>query len=116
MLSWVYLRFFQKREHGRGDLSETFAFQTFFPKPVASIVGVASAIIFVAFRPVLMSMQGSSGKGVSSGAPSSERPLPQGSADPVDAERRRQRALRALDERISASKAEISAPDNTNAV
>ncbi len=32
-VSWVYLRFYQKRDAGgRGDLSETFAFATFFPE------------------------------------------------------------------------------------
>lgn len=31
--SWTYLRFYQKKDQGsRGDMSETFAFATFFPE------------------------------------------------------------------------------------
>ena len=32
-ISWTYLRFYQKKEQGsRGDMSESFAFATFFPE------------------------------------------------------------------------------------
>lgn len=109
---WLYLRFFQKREQGRGDPSESFAFQTFFPEPVASVVGVVSAVVFAIFKPILAGVQDGSGKAVSGNAPS----LQQSSADPVDAERRRQRALRALDERMSESKPSMGAQDGTEAV
>jgi hypothetical protein len=35
IISWVYLRFYQKKEQGsRGDMSEGFAFATFFPEPI----------------------------------------------------------------------------------
>ena len=34
-VSWVYLRFYQKKEQGgRGDMSESFAFPTFFPESI----------------------------------------------------------------------------------
>lgn len=109
---WLYLRFFQKREHGRGDLSESFAFQTFFPEPVASVVGVLSAVVFVAFKPILMVAQGGNSKDVQGVVP----PLPQSTADPADAERRRQRAQRVVEERMNASKSNIGAPDDADLV
>lgn len=31
---WFYLRHFQVKEEGRGDPSDAFAFQTFFPEPM----------------------------------------------------------------------------------
>jgi hypothetical protein len=36
IVSWVYLRFYQRRRNSdsRGDLSSTFAFGTFFPEPL----------------------------------------------------------------------------------
>lgn len=103
LFGWLYLRFFQKREHMRGDLSESFALQTFFPEPVASVVGVVSAVAFPIFKPILMSAQDGSVKDLT-GIVSS---VHQSSADPVDAERRRQRAQRALDERMGTSKTSI---------
>lgn len=112
VFGWLYLRFFQKREHGRGDLSESFALQTFFPEPAASVVGVISAVAFPIFKPILLSAQGGPGKVASGIAPS----LQQSSADPVDAERRRQRAQRALDERMGASKTSMVVQDSTEAV
>jgi hypothetical protein len=107
VFGWVYLRYFQKREVGHGDLSESFAFQSFFPEPVAPFAGVISAIFFLVCKPVLLSMQGESVKSNPSVPRLLEQHAPHSSADPIDVERRRQRALRALDERISSSKAEI---------
>lgn len=35
LTSWIYLRFYQKKEQdSRGDMSEGFAFATFFPEPI----------------------------------------------------------------------------------
>lgn len=35
LFSWTYLRFYQKKEQGnRGDMSEGFAFATFFPEAI----------------------------------------------------------------------------------
>jgi hypothetical protein len=94
---WLYLRYFQRREGGRGDVRETFAYDGFFPEPIATPVRVAGAILFVLIRPILLSAQnvGSEGKDI----------MPATSAaDTPDAERHRQRALKALDERLSATK------------
>lgn len=112
VFGWLYLRFFQRREHGRGDLSESFALQAFFPEPLASVVGVVSAVVFPIFKPILTSALDGSGKAVLGNAPS----LHQSSADPVDAERRRQRAQRALDERMGTSKTTIGGQDSAQAV
>lgn len=96
--SWLYLRFLQTRNGVRGDLSETFAFATLFPDPIRRVVAIISNISFIVFRPLLMA-------GMSTAATESE-PEPIVSASKgtsMDAERRRQRALKALDERLSAS-------------
>jgi len=38
LTSWIYLRFYQKKEQdSRGDMSEGFAFATFFPEPIQSV-------------------------------------------------------------------------------
>ena len=39
-VAWVYLRFFKLSENGefRGDRSETFAFQYWFPPPIRSVL------------------------------------------------------------------------------
>jgi hypothetical protein len=94
---WLYLRYFQRRGGGRGDVRETFAYDGFFPEPIATPVRVAGAILFVLIRPILLSAQnvGSEEKDI----------MPATSAaDTADAERHRQRALKALDERLSATK------------
>jgi hypothetical protein len=107
---WLYLRFFQRREVGQGDPSDAFAFCTFFPEPIAPFVSVASAVAFAVFRPALVS----GGAKTSASASALEKAaLPVSSADPIDAERRRQRALRALDERLGASKSEASRMDES---
>lgn len=32
LTAWIYLRFYQRRDGGRGDMTESFAFATFFPE------------------------------------------------------------------------------------
>jgi hypothetical protein len=46
-VSWVYLRFFKLSEDGlsRGDRSETFAFQYWFPPPVRYVPAGSRPII-----------------------------------------------------------------------
>lgn len=109
--SWVYLRFFQRHESGLGDPSETFAFQTFFPEQVAPVVAVLSAICFTMAKPILAAVvrpekQPKIALPTSNALPVTKHFPPPQRADPADAERRKQRALRALDERLSGSKSE----------
>jgi hypothetical protein len=97
--AYIYLRFYQRREHGYGDFSDAFAFQTLFPAPVAPAASLLAALTFVVFKPFMFIPRHDSTTG---GAREGEKaPLPVSNADPVDAERRRQRALRLLDERLS---------------
>lgn len=61
ILSWIYLRFFQLHEHhnrvsgaqnrsqSRGDLSDSFAFYTFFPNVLRPIVAVFADILYGLF-------------------------------------------------------------------
>jgi uncharacterized membrane protein YhaH (DUF805 family) len=96
-LGWVYLRYFQRRENGYGDRSDAFSYDAFFPEPIARPVRVVAAVVFIIFRPLLLSAQSvdledKSMSGVAS------------AIDSVDAERHRQRALKALDERLNTAK------------
>lgn len=47
-VSWAYLRFFKLSENGdiRGDRSETFAFQYWFPPPVRPYIAAAGNKVF----------------------------------------------------------------------
>lgn len=95
--SWLYLRYYQSKNGARGDLSEAFAYATMFPEPLRRVVAVVANIGFIIFRPVLMA-----GLSVQ---PESEpvQDVPISKASSVDAERRRQRALKALDERMNST-------------
>ncbi|XP_032231642.2 transmembrane protein 115 [Nematostella vectensis] len=97
-IGWVYLRFYQPRARGvKGDLSEGFAFDNFFPKMVQGPISTLSTIVFN-----IMIKVGICSKPVRTydvGAPSAITiSLP--GMDPADAERRRQKALKALNERL----------------
>ncbi|XP_063606050.1 transmembrane protein 115-like [Penaeus indicus] len=98
-VSWVYLRFYQVHSNGtRGDMADTFAFSCFFPtvlQPPIQVVGnsVYSCLVRLKIcrRPV---------RKYDVGAPSSIAiSLP--GMEPHDAERRRQKALRLLSERLN---------------
>ncbi|KPP66784.1 transmembrane protein 115-like [Scleropages formosus] len=94
---WVYLRFYQKHSRGRGDMSDHFAFASFFPEILQPVVGLVAGLVhglLVKIR-VCRKMV----KRYDVGAPSSITiSLP--GTDPQDAERRRQLALKALNERL----------------
>ncbi|NWJ06513.1 TM115 protein, partial [Crypturellus undulatus] len=95
--SWVYLRFYQRHARGRGDMSEHFAFATFFPEllqpPVALLANAVHGVL------VKLRICRKTVKRYDVGAPSSITiSLP--GTDPQDAERRRQLALKALNERL----------------
>lgn len=99
--SWLYLRYYQRKNVVRGDQSESFGYATMFPEPLRRVVAIFANFGFVMFRPVLMAGQGSQVE------PESAQEAPMSKASSIDAERRRQRALRALDERMnSAAKTE----------
>ncbi|CAB3991222.1 transmembrane 115-like [Paramuricea clavata] len=99
ILGWIYLRFYQQKGKGaKGDLRDGFAFSTFFPEPLQAPVSTVSNLVFnwlikfnICSKPI---------RTYDVGAPSAITiSLP--GMDPADAERRRQKALKALDERMS---------------
>eukprot|EP00075_Anas_platyrhynchos_P033884 XP_027323137.1 transmembrane protein 115 [Anas platyrhynchos] len=95
--SWVYLRFYQRHSRGRGDMSDHFAFATFFPEILQPAVGMAANLVYGLLVKVRLCRK--TVKRYDVGAPSSITiSLP--GTDPQDAERRRQLALKALNERL----------------
>ncbi|NXA45165.1 TM115 protein, partial [Nothocercus julius] len=94
---WVYLRFYQRHGRGRGDMSEHFAFATFFPGVLQPPVALLANAVHGAL--VKLRICRKTVKRYDVGAPSSITiSLP--GTDPQDAERRRQLALKALNERL----------------
>ncbi|NWV26289.1 TM115 protein, partial [Origma solitaria] len=95
--SWVYLRFYQRHSRGRGDMSDHFAFATFFPEILQPVVGLVANLVHSVLVKVRVCRK--TVKRYDVGAPSSITiSLP--GTDPQDAERRRQLALKALNERL----------------
>lgn len=97
LAGWVYLRFYQRHSRGRGDMSDHFAFASFFPEAVQPAVGLLAGLVHAAL--VKLKVCRKMVKRYDVGAPSSITiSLP--GTDPQDAERRRQLALKALNERL----------------
>ncbi|TXT13448.1 hypothetical protein VHUM_00815 [Vanrija humicola] len=98
-VAWIYLRFFKLSENGeyRGDRSETFAFQYWFPPPVRPYIAILCGHVFqlaVRFR-VIQSWDDTHTGGYNV--------LPGPGGARAEAERRRAVALRALDARLASS-------------
>ncbi|KFM06976.1 Transmembrane protein 115, partial [Aptenodytes forsteri] len=84
--SWVYLRFYQRHSRGRGDMSDHFAFATFFPEILQPVVGLVANLVHSILVKVKVCRK--TVKRYDVGAPSSITiSLP--GTDPQDAERRR---------------------------
>ncbi|XP_038266194.1 transmembrane protein 115 [Dermochelys coriacea] len=95
--SWIYLRFYQRHSRGRGDMSDHFAFATFFPEILQPVIGLVANLVHGILVKVKVCRK--TVKRYDVGAPSSITiSLP--GTDPQDAERRRQLALKALNERL----------------
>ncbi|XP_072276481.1 transmembrane protein 115 [Pyxicephalus adspersus] len=105
---WVYLRFYQRHSRGRGDMSDYFSFPSFFPgplQPAAALLGNLTHAFLVKLRLCPRAV-----KRYDVGAPSSITiSLP--GTDPQDAERRRQLALKALNERLKRVEDQTSWPN-----
>lgn len=111
--TYVYLRFFRYQKDIttgensiRGDASETFAFATFFPTAVQAPVGrVCDQIYLIACRLKLISSFSDESVSVGNEQAAARRDsiLPTSTNNAyAAAERRRQLALQALDERLQA--------------
>ncbi|KAI9631800.1 eukaryotic integral membrane protein-domain-containing protein [Dioszegia hungarica] len=95
-VAWAYLRFFKLSEDGlRGDRSETFAFQYWFPGPVRPYIAKAGNLVFkLAVKVKLVQAWDD---------PVQYSALPGPGGARAEAERRRAMALKALDARIAST-------------
>ncbi|XP_013390216.1 transmembrane protein 115 [Lingula anatina] len=108
LTSWIYLRFYQSHGKGtRGDMADNFSFASFWPSPVQPVVGVASNTIFSFLVKIKVCKKPERRYDVSSPTTITIS-LP--GTDPQDAERRRQVALKALNERMGKVESQTSWP------
>ncbi|XP_070559591.1 transmembrane protein 115-like [Ptychodera flava] len=107
-VSWTYLRFYQKQsDNSRGDMSDTFTFASFFPEKIQPPIAILANTVHSGL--VKAKICKKQVRKYDVGAPSSITISLPGS-DPNDAERRRQLALRALNERLSRVEEQTSWP------
>lgn len=109
LIGWIYLRFFQVHKNGtRGDSSSTFVFASFFPSQIQPFVAIISNTIFnllVRIKlckkpPKRYNVSSSNTIGGSQSHVTITLPLVNAGIENSDAERRRQKALKALKERL----------------
>ncbi|XP_054805024.1 rhomboid-like protein 19 isoform X2 [Prosopis cineraria] len=95
-MSWIYLRYWQRRVETKlkGDPSDDFAFSTFFPEFLRPIIDPIASI----FHRMLCGRYDASNN--AQGPTLGGEPLP--GSDPSEASRRRERGARALEERLAA--------------
>eukprot|EP00238_Polyblepharides_amylifera_P001135 CAMPEP_0196573490 /NCGR_PEP_ID=MMETSP1081-20130531/3391_1 /TAXON_ID=36882 /ORGANISM="Pyramimonas amylifera, Strain CCMP720" /LENGTH=238 /DNA_ID=CAMNT_0041891225 /DNA_START=260 /DNA_END=977 /DNA_ORIENTATION=- len=99
--AWVYLRFYQEKPGGaKGDATEAFSFSSFFPQLVRPVIDKLTTPIYRGLCPGHFSHY-SAQHYSHTGAP-----LP--GSDLTEAQRRRERGARALEERLSAKASERS--------
>ncbi|CAF1163854.1 unnamed protein product [Rotaria sordida] len=98
IISWTYLRFFQVHQNGtQGDMSTSFSFASFFPPPISPIISIFANTIFAIFvkiklcKPFVKKYNVASPSNITITIPGVEA---------VDADRRRQKALKALNDRM----------------
>lgn len=107
MTSWTYLRFYQKHTNKTtGDSADHFMFASFFPEPISPVVGIVANTIFSLL--VRMKICKRQVHRYNMAAPSGSITVSLPGTNAEDAERRRQIALKALNERLS--KMEESTP------
>ncbi|XP_043804054.1 transmembrane protein 115 isoform X2 [Apis laboriosa] len=100
LISWTYLRFYQKHNNGtRGDMADNFTFASFFPNVLQPPIAVVSNTIHGFFVRVGICRKVVRRFDMSNAPPGLIINLP--GIDPHDSERRRQIALKALSERLS---------------
>lgn len=96
--AWFYLRFYQHHPRGQGDLSDLFALENFFPKPINRFIKVASLLCwqivtrFGCFKRIAAQTANTN---------LSSNNVTINSVDNFEAERRRQRALQELNDRLT---------------
>lgn len=107
LTSWTYLRFYQKHNNKTtGDSADHFMFASFFPEPISPFVAVVANTFFSLL--VRMNICKRQVHRYNLAAPSGSITVSLPGTNAEDAERRRQIALKALNERLS--KMEESTP------
>ncbi|TVU37454.1 hypothetical protein EJB05_10770 [Eragrostis curvula] len=106
-MSWIYLRYFQKRlETGlKGDPSDEFSFSTFFPEFLRPVLDPIASILHRLFC-------GRSDRSDSRGQALDTSPLP--GSDTIEANRRRERGQRALEQRLAEKLAAVRSSEGTS--
>ncbi|KAM3383748.1 hypothetical protein ACQJBY_008428 [Aegilops geniculata] len=105
-MSWIYLRYFQKRlETGlKGDPSEEFSFSSFFPAILRPVLDPMATI----FHRLLCGRSGRADRGQTLETSS----LP--GSDSTEANRRRERGQRALEQRLAEKLAAVKSTESTS--
>uniref|UniRef100_A0A0B7AXN2 Peptidase S54 rhomboid domain-containing protein n=1 Tax=Arion vulgaris TaxID=1028688 RepID=A0A0B7AXN2_9EUPU len=108
VVSWVYLRFYQKHAHvNRGDMSENFTLASFLPIYLQPLVAVVANTIFSGLvklklcKKTQRKYEGTSSTTITVTLPGTEL---------RDAERRKQLALKALNERLNKPESTLNWP------
>ncbi|KAL5196581.1 hypothetical protein ABZP36_000093 [Zizania latifolia] len=106
-MSWIYLRYFQKRlETGlKGDPSEEFSFSSFFPEFIRPVLDPIASI----FHKLLC---GRTDRADARGQTLDTTPLP--GSDSIEANRRRERGQRALEQRLAEKLAAVKSAEGTS--
>jgi len=103
-IGWVYLRFFQRHKNGtKGDSSSTFVFASFFPSQIQPFIAILANTIFNLLVKIKICKKPPIRYNVTPGSQSQitiNLPLVNAGIENSDAERRRQKALKALKERL----------------
>lgn len=101
-VAWLYLRFFQKQAESQysGDPSDDFKFSSFFPWFMAPVIDTIAALFSLVFR-----LKHSSTDVKTMSMPAVPSAL---GADAADANRRRERGAKALEERLGMKKQAVS--------
>ena len=115
-VGWVYLRFYQERDGVVGDLSEAFSFASFFPDPMQPAMGRVSTFVYATLvrckcckpRTTAVDATGNYHHVMEAAGQAPETASGNaliGASDVTEAERRRERALAILAERLAREEA-----------
>lgn len=103
-IGWVYLRFYQRHKNGtKGDSASSFVFASFFPGQIQPIIAIIANTIFNLLVQIKICKKPPTRYNVNGNGQSQitiTLPLVNAGIENSDAERRRQKALKALKERL----------------
>lgn len=105
LTGWVYLRFYQRHKNGtKGDSASSFVFASFFPTQIQPFIAIIANTIFNLLVQIKICKKPPTRYNVNANGTQSQititLPLVNAGLENSDAERRRQKALKALKERL----------------